>query len=355
MSTGFVRYRTVRTSSPLEGSFQTYSRNISACSRASGPLALTIRTFLFDLAWTINAAVEAHLMVDSGHHQPWLVDATMSILSGYLGEDELPKRFAEWRPIDMSRKPISFRGYDFGMEAHRAQARRHKVSLSTLQEEEDIRKVLQFPDLVLKKNWAAILEKTGIRTNEKYLEKLKKRVLERALTDSALEGVQELRASMEGIEGTANPTELTRTMGFAPQGDALTMAEQLAAGDAAQVGVGGDAAMAEQLAAGDEAQDGVGGDAAMAEQLAANDAAQDAAQDAEEQTPEAMELSSHNAKRLQRNKRRRERRADGKNLPVRSYVRLTPTPDESEEAKARRRKDRRNALARLKRKKRKQG
>ncbi|MCH2376657.1 MAG: hypothetical protein MK538_20915 [Planctomycetes bacterium] len=335
MSTGFVRYRTVRTSSPLEGSFQTYSRNISACSRASGPLALTIRTFLFDLAWTINAAVEAHLMVDSGHHQPWLVDATMSILSGYLGEDELPKRFAEWRPIDMSRKPISFRGYDFGMEAHRAQARRHKVSLSTLQEEEDIRKVLQFPDLVLKKNWAAILEKTGIRTNEKYLEKLKKRVLERALTDSALEGVQELRASMEGIEGTANPTELTRTMGFAPQGDALTMAEQLAANDAAQ--------------------DGVGGDAAMAEQLAANDAAQDAAQDAEEQTPEAMELSSHNAKRLQRNKRRRERRADGKNLPVRSYVRLTPTPDESEEAKARRRKDRRNALARLKRKKRKQG
>ena len=90
MSTGFVRYRTVRTSSPLEGSFQTYSRNISACSRASGPLALTIRTFLFVLAWTINAAVEAHLMVDSGHHQPWLVDATMSILSGYLGEDELP-------------------------------------------------------------------------------------------------------------------------------------------------------------------------------------------------------------------------------------------------------------------------
>ena len=335
MSTGFVRYRTVRTSSPLEGSFQTYSRNISACSRASGPLALTIRTFLFDLAWTINAAVEAHLMVDSGHHQPWLVDATMSILSGYLGEDELPTRFAKWRPIDMSRKPVSFRGYDFGMEAHRAQARCHKVSLSTLQEEEDIRKVLQFPDLVLKKNWAAILERTGIRTNEKYLEKLKKRVLERALTDSALEGVQDLRASMNGIEGTANAAGLTRTVGFALQGGALTMAEQLAAGDAAQ--------------------DGAGGDAAMAEQLAADDAAQDAAQDAEEQTPEVMELSSQHAKRLRRNELRRIRRAKRKGDTVRPYVRSAPTPDESEEAKARRRNERRNELARMRWKKRKQG
>jgi len=287
------------------------------------------------LAWTINAAVEAHLMVDSGHHQPWLVDATMSILSGYLGEDELPTRFAEWRPIDMSRKPISFRGYDFGMEAHRAQARRHKVCLSTLQEEEDIRKVLQFPDLVLKNNWAAILEKTGIRTNEKYLEKLKKRVLERALTDSALEGVQDLRASMKGIEGTANAAELTRTVGFALQGDALTMAEQLAAGDAAQ--------------------DGAGGDAAMAEQLAADDAAQDAAQDAEEQTPEVMELSSQDAKRLRRNELLRIRRAKRKGGTVRSYVRSAPTPDESVEAKARRRNERRNELARMRWKKRKQG
>ena len=159
--------------------------------------------------------------------------------------------------------------------------------------------------------------------------KLKKRVLEKALTDSALEGVQELRASMEGIEGTANAAELTRTVGFAPQGNALTMAEQLAADDAAQDGGGGDAAMAEQLAAGD------------------------AAQDAEEQTPEAMELSSQGAKRLQRNKRRRERRA--KRNDVRPYERLPENPYESEEAKARRQKERRNALARVRWKKRKQG
>ena len=179
--------------------------------------------------------------------------------------------------------------------------------------------------------------------------KLKKRVLEKALTDSALEGVQELRASMEGIEGTANAAELTRTVGFAPQGNALTMAEQLAADDAAQDGGGGDAAMAEQLAAGDAAHDGGGGDAAMAEQLAAGDAAQDA----EEQTPEAMELSSQGAKRLQRNKRRRERRA--KRNDVRPYERLPENPYESEEAKARRQKERRNALARVRWKKRKQG
>ena len=304
-STGLVLYRCVRTSSALEGSFQTYSRCINASSRASGPLPLTIRTFLFDLAWTINAAVEAHLMVDSGHHQPWLMDSMCSILSGYLREDELPTRYAKWRPIDMSRKPVTFRGYDFGMEAHRAEARRHKVCVSTLQEEEDIRNVLQYPELVLASNWAAILDKTGIRTNEKYLQRLKKRVLEKAATESALEGVKELQGSMQGTEGTADGA-LTRTLAFATEGNALAMGGQLAASDAAHA------------AAHADAQHGEGGDGP-------SDAAHNGVDEDALMFDDANEMSGDDDATKEQRERRRTKYAKGR--AVRGYQKTSGDKD----------------------------
>ena len=77
---------------------------------------------------------------------------------------------------------------------------------------------------------------------------MKKRVLERALTETALEGVKNLQGSMQGTEGTADGA-LLRTLVFAPEGNALG---QLAASDAAQAAaqhdVGGDGAPSDAAA-----------------------------------------------------------------------------------------------------------
>ena len=106
-----------------------------------------------------------------------------------------PRSLRHWQPINTSQKPCTFRGVDW--EVYNLHQESH-IDVCNLHREQDIVAVLQFKDLVLKRDWEQLEEKTGIRTNAKALDSLITRAIDRGMSYpvALANGLDELRASL---------------------------------------------------------------------------------------------------------------------------------------------------------------
>jgi hypothetical protein len=132
-----------------------------------------------------------------GHPWLWLVD-TLANICRDLPAEKLPPILRKWKCIDTSIKPCTFRGVDWEVVKLRQESASAHVDVSNLHRQEDISAVLEYPDLVLRRDWVMLEEKTGIRTNERAINSLLHRVTQRGMCyPVALQnGLETLRAQL---------------------------------------------------------------------------------------------------------------------------------------------------------------
>ena len=192
-----TEYRCLRTTSPLEGHFMHYHKSVKAGAKGMSLRMLHVRTNLFDWYWNVSAAQRASIIPHVGHPWLWLVD-TLAKICRDLPAEKLPPILRKWTCIDTSIKPCTFRGVDWEVVELRQESASAHVDVSNLHRQEDISAVLEHPDLVLKRDWVMLEEKTGIRTNERAINSLLDRVTQRGLCyPVALQnGLETLRAQL---------------------------------------------------------------------------------------------------------------------------------------------------------------
>ena len=159
-----LKFRSLRTSSPLEGQFLHKSRSVHPTGKKAGPRSMHVRSNLFDFAWSLEAAANAGIMKRIGHSWPWLIDALVDVCRGWLGDADLPPVLVGWKRTDTSLDPCTFRGVDFEMLALRGEANGKGIAVSSLRSEADFNAVMRYPELVLKGDWPALAQKTGVCT-----------------------------------------------------------------------------------------------------------------------------------------------------------------------------------------------
>ena len=108
--TGFVFYRCLRSTSPLEGHHMQLRASRDPRARHSSPRVQHAESLWFDFGWNIRATVNAALMPHIGHEHVWLRD----LLSDILRDTPLAKEIEElkgWHRVNTWRKPIVPRGF----------------------------------------------------------------------------------------------------------------------------------------------------------------------------------------------------------------------------------------------------
>jgi hypothetical protein len=193
-------YRCLRTTSALEAHFAHFHKSVKTGAKGMGKETLHIRTNLYDWGWNVDAAQTASVIPRVGHSWLWLVDKLADVCSD-LDASTLPATLKHWKRVDTSKKPCTFRGVDWELDTLRNESKRQGVDVSPLHSRKDISAVLQYPDLVLKRDWVTLEEKTGIQTNTKALESLIDRSLKMGLSFPHAEahGLQQLRASLRTL------------------------------------------------------------------------------------------------------------------------------------------------------------
>jgi hypothetical protein len=107
-TTGLILFRCLRTSSPLEGLFFHLRLSQSALAKGGGLELENARGNLFDLVWTIKAAIKAGKMKDVGHYNLWMVDSLHDMCTSYTGgnESSWPDFLKGWSKVDNTIEPL---------------------------------------------------------------------------------------------------------------------------------------------------------------------------------------------------------------------------------------------------------
>jgi len=197
---GKPRYRSTRTSSPLEGMHAALNRTVSPAARAAGVRQHHVRALYFYFGWNVDAGRAAGVFVDVGHLALWLVDALVDM---YKGQAQKPELLTRWRRVNTTIAPtllLGCRGVPPALEfkeneyqppsmqrttAWFASVLGHPVP-SPLLAEADIKKVLAHPELVAKQNVHGLYKETSIYTSVRALQSLNRRMQERSMTNTVL-------------------------------------------------------------------------------------------------------------------------------------------------------------------------
>ena len=187
-------YRCLRTTAALEAYFNHYHHSCKPGAKGMGLETLDVHTNLFDWGWNVQAAEHASVIPHVGHSWLWLLD-TLAAICQDLPDDTKPRSLRHWKPINTSQKPCTFRGVDWEVYNLHQES---PIDVCSLHREQDIVAVLQFKDLVLRRDWEQLEEKTGIRTNAKALDSLITRAIDRGMSYpvALANGLDELRASL---------------------------------------------------------------------------------------------------------------------------------------------------------------
>ena len=217
---GRRKWRSLRNTSPLEASYLHFSRSRHPTAKSAGPKSTQIHSNMWDFNWSLNAAAKAKLMRTIYHHQPWLIDMIAKTCHGWIAEDELPPLVQGWAAIDTTIPPCTFRGIDWEVyNLERADGNR-RINISMLRSEEDIRKVCEYPELVIAGDWPQLARLTGVYTDAKRLQDLATRVIHRELSNAVLNerGLQRLLDELRKTDGGHAPSA-TVPLGMLPATD----------------------------------------------------------------------------------------------------------------------------------------
>ena len=210
--TGYIFYRSRRSSSALEGYHLHLRAAQHPCAKSSGYKLETARTNLFDFAWNVRAAERAGHLPRHGHFSLWLVDTLAKLCDGWLepDTDAYPPALQGWRRTRLDVAPLTTRGIDWPQLKALTSAGAQAIGLSTLERPEEVQAVLQHAALASAGDAAGIERATGLRTSASRLQRLVARACAEAASDAMLNaaGVVDLQARLYGTAGDAPPREL---------------------------------------------------------------------------------------------------------------------------------------------------
>lgn len=205
------RFRCLRSTSQLEGSFMHYHRSESAGAKACGAITMHVRSNLWDWFATVKAAQQANVIPRIGHPHTWKVDAIADTCRGFCAMPRCYRNEAGggWVRTKTDRTPRTFRGVNFELLHLKEppRVRGLKVDMSPLHSLGDISKVLAYPDLIINKDWPRLAKLTGVYTNAQCLDRLLKRCTDvgQALPMLKARGLLQLSMSLRAVAAAAIP------------------------------------------------------------------------------------------------------------------------------------------------------
>ena len=132
----------------------------------------------------------------------------------------LPVSLRGWTRTQTNCKSCTIRGVDWEVVNARNQCKLNGVQVSELTDEETLKRVLQFPDLVRTNDWVQLEMASGIRTNSYALESMMTRCTNAALEYPHLEacGLGSLKATLrstapEAPRSALQPATLVSNLG----------------------------------------------------------------------------------------------------------------------------------------------
>ena len=157
--TGFIFYRSRRSSSALEG----YHLHLRAAQHPTakgqaGPRLEIARTDLCDFSWNQRAGRKAGQLRDHGHDRPWLVDALHDVCAGAFEGPDAPPALQGSRRLDTSLEPVTWHGINWEGLGRLAAQGAQAVHLASLRSPADVAKVLLHPLLIVRGDAAGIVD-----------------------------------------------------------------------------------------------------------------------------------------------------------------------------------------------------
>jgi hypothetical protein len=143
--------------------------------------------------------------------------------TSYTGgnDSSWPDFLKGWSKVDNTIEPLTFRGINFDSLGRAPGglgegSSEKKYGFSTLTTAEDITKVLEFPDLVVKGDATAILANTGIRTDAKSLLNLANNLTKKVLTGDVLKAAssKELEQRLRATASSSVPKDVWPSQPF---------------------------------------------------------------------------------------------------------------------------------------------
>jgi hypothetical protein len=200
--TGLEMLRCMRQSSDLEAYHQHKSRSVSVHARgASGPYHV-LRQGWFDWFWNGRALVRGRQIPDPGTSWFWLVDMTQQILRE-VDIGEVPVFFRVWPTTDTSLQPILNRGiYTEAVAAAAA-----SQDTTNLVDPEELRRVLQHPEMVAVGDVLGLRRATGLNIRKTRLLELAAQIGQHGDVAGILNdhGANELSRRLQATAGSAPP------------------------------------------------------------------------------------------------------------------------------------------------------
>jgi len=187
---GLTRYRCLRNTSALEASFLHLRASVHPCSKSVGLPTLHVRLNMWDWSWNTRALQVSGEIPNVGHPWLWLVDQLADVCTGsdmFPDGSELPVTLRKWTRTNTALKSCTIRGVDWEVLKARNLCKSNGVRVSPLTDEDTLKIVLKFPELVKTNDWVQLEKVSGIRTNTFALEAMRQRCTDVALQCPALQ------------------------------------------------------------------------------------------------------------------------------------------------------------------------
>ena len=187
---GLPRYRCLRNTSALEASFLHLRASVHPCAKSVGLPTLHVRLNMWDWSWNTRALQVSGEIPNVGHPWLWLVDQLADVCTGsdmFPDGSEVPVTLRKWTRTNTTFKSCTIRGIDWEVLKARNLCKSNGVRVSALTDEDTLKIVLKFPELVKTNDWVQLEKVSGIRTNTFTLEAMRQQCIDVALQCPALE------------------------------------------------------------------------------------------------------------------------------------------------------------------------
>ena len=218
-------YRCLRNTSALEASFLHLRASVHPCGKSVGLSTLHVRLNMWDWSWNTRALQVSGEIPNIGHPWLWVVDQLADVCTGsdmFPDGAVLPVSLRQWTRTNTAFKSCTLRGVDWEVLKARNLCKSNGVRVSPLTDEDTVKVVLKYPDLVKSNDWVQLEKASGIRTNSFALEAMRQRCTDVALQCPDLEarGLPALRAKLrstapEAPRSAHRPPTLSPNLGTA--------------------------------------------------------------------------------------------------------------------------------------------
>jgi hypothetical protein len=180
---------------------------------------------MWDWSWNTRALQVSGEIPNVGHPWLWLVDQLADVCTGsdmFPDGSELPVTLRKWTRTNTALKSCTIRGVDWEVLKARNLCKSNGVRVSPLTDEDTLKIVLKFPELVNTNDWVQLEKVSGIRTNTFALEAMRQRCTDVALQCPALQAnnLPALKAKLrstapDALRSVHRPPTLSANLGTA--------------------------------------------------------------------------------------------------------------------------------------------